>query len=164
MSVPILGAENTPAGEGTIILFSEGLESTGEAGIGCGFIEVDVCLQSKLSALKEKDAPVRACRSETEFSVLCLERHTSRSCEQDPEDRTRERLRCADGRTGVKDPWRGRGFDSGGGGKLTRLAWPGCTETSGGGPQRVLLMLCSKGSGKCCLLYEGISKSNPWKV
>lgn len=100
MSVPILGAENTPASEGNIIFFSEGLESRGEAGVGCGFIEVDVCLQSKLSALKEKDAPARACRSETEFSALCLERHTSRSCEQDLKDRTRERPHCADGRTG----------------------------------------------------------------
>ena len=42
-----------------------------------------------------------------------------------PEERTRERPRSADGRTGAKDPWRKRGFDSGEGGKLTRLAGPG---------------------------------------
>ena len=43
MSVPILGAKNTLASEGNIILFSEGLESRGEAGVGWGFTEVDVC-------------------------------------------------------------------------------------------------------------------------
>ena len=83
MSVPILGAKNTSASEGNIISFSEGLESRGEAGVGWGFTEVDVCLQSKPSAQKEQDAPARACRSKTEFSELCLKQHTGRSCEQD---------------------------------------------------------------------------------
>ena len=83
MSVPILGAKNTSASEGNIILFSEGLESRGEEGVGWGFTEVAVCLQSKPSAQKEKDAPARACRSETEFSELCLEQHMGGSCEQD---------------------------------------------------------------------------------
>lgn len=75
MSVSVLGAENIPASEGNMILSSEGLESRGEAGVGCGFIEVSVCLQSKLSALKEKDAPARACRSETVFSTVSGETH-----------------------------------------------------------------------------------------
>lgn len=59
----------------------------------------------------------------------------------------------------MKDPWCGTGFDSGAGGKLTRLAWPGCTETSGGGPQRVLLMLCPKGSGKCAFCMKGFQRA-----
>lgn len=99
MSVPILGAKNTSASEGNIVLFPEGLESRGEAGVGWGFTEVDVCLQSKPSVLKE--TPARACRSETEFSEPCLERHTSRSCEQDSrgEDQGKTML-CR---------WKGRG-------------------------------------------------------
>lgn len=159
-------SQDTLASEADITLFSEGLESRGEADISRRFTQVNACLQ--VSALKGKSAPVRAYKSETEFWEWCMEGHTSRSCERG-QRRTRERTRCADETAGAKALWWGENSIQGDEGSSHSTCgqergaqW--CTEISGGRLHRALLMLCPKGNGKYCLLHEGISVSNPQKV